>query len=488
MYQIDNATSVAVMPTVDVVGPNPNSYFYKGDPTTNTPATIVEQDWLNTIQQELINILVAGGVTADKTKQDQVVKAINYLSQKSAAIYAASTTAANTYTATLAPVPAAYSTGMVCIIQFTNHNTGIATINLNGLGAKTITKCDGSALALKDIADNMIAVLYYDGTNFQLINPNPANYVTQTQFQNDAPTFAVCSSAANTFAINLNPAPTAYTQGMRLSVLFNNANTGAATLNVNGLGAKTIVTFNGAALIAANIRAGMIANLVYDGTNFQLLNPASSVRFNLVTVTSNQTYIPSTNIIYADVEAIGGGGGGGGAAAGTAAAAGGAAGGYCKKRFTAAQLGASVVCTIGAGGTGAVAGNNNGGNGGNTSFGALLTANGGSGGAGCPVAANPTVGGAGTSGGSATGGDVNTTGAFGGNGLILGTSGGAQVISGNGGSTIYGGGGGGGEAPTNGNAGTGFGSGGGGGASSGSIQSGANGAPGVIIINEVIAA
>lgn len=50
---------------------------------------------------------------------------------------------------------------------------------------------------------------------------------------------------------------------------FTNANTGAATLNINSLGAKAI-QYKGSALSAARIPAGSNALLMYDGTQFQL--------------------------------------------------------------------------------------------------------------------------------------------------------------------------------------------------------------------------
>lgn len=55
-----------------------------------------------------------------------------------------------------------------------------------------------------------------------------------------------------------------------------NANTGASTLNVNGLGAKALKTQAGADLVANDITAGMIVEASYDGASFQLLNPQSS--------------------------------------------------------------------------------------------------------------------------------------------------------------------------------------------------------------------
>ena len=58
-------------------------------------------------------------------------------------------------------------------------------------------------------------------------------------------------------------------EGINVKIKFPNGSTGQATLNINGLGAKNIVRADGSAY---PIKAGTIQNLVYDGTNFTLLN------------------------------------------------------------------------------------------------------------------------------------------------------------------------------------------------------------------------
>lgn len=53
MYRIDNSTAISALPTPAVVGPNPNYYFTKGNPGSGIPATIVDDDWANAVQEEL---------------------------------------------------------------------------------------------------------------------------------------------------------------------------------------------------------------------------------------------------------------------------------------------------------------------------------------------------------------------------------------------------------------------------------------------------
>jgi hypothetical protein len=77
------------------------------------------------------------------------------------------------------------------------------------------------------------------------------------------------ATGTNTYAIT-DTKVSAYTAGLRVTVKFTNANTGASTLNINSLGAKSIVKAGGTALSSGNLKANGVYTLVYDGTNFQL--------------------------------------------------------------------------------------------------------------------------------------------------------------------------------------------------------------------------
>ena len=271
MYRIDNETAVNIMPAPAADGPNPDSFFTHGSAEDGIPATIVEQDWANAVQEELCYVIEQAGLTLSKSTHTQLLQAIKLISQGNTSSYTTSTTAANTYTATLSPAPAAYTTGMLAYIKFTNANTGAATINLNGLGAKDINRVDGSALNAGDIAATMIAILMYDGTNFQLLNA-PTSPVA---LQNSLYVYADDTGSANAYAVTLAPAITSYVKGLRLISKIANTNTAASTLNVNALGTKAIQRPNGDALVGNELVTGQMAEFVYDGTQFRLVNPAN---------------------------------------------------------------------------------------------------------------------------------------------------------------------------------------------------------------------
>ena len=81
------------------------------------------------------------------------------------------------------------------------------------------------------------------------------------------------SSGTDTITLSLSPALTAYTAGQTFQFKAGGTNTGAATININSLGAKAIQK-NLAALVAADLTQNDIVTITYDGTQFQMTSPA----------------------------------------------------------------------------------------------------------------------------------------------------------------------------------------------------------------------
>lgn len=127
-----------------------NDYFTPSSLTANTKARSTE---VNTN----LTALEAG---FDKLPSPTAVK--NRITD-----YVAATAAsANTYTATLAPVPSAYVTGMKIRFTVDSTNTGAATLNLNSLGAKQLVLADGTALSASYLSTTVAREFVYDGTKF----------------------------------------------------------------------------------------------------------------------------------------------------------------------------------------------------------------------------------------------------------------------------------------------------------------------------------
>jgi hypothetical protein len=77
------------------------------------------------------------------------------------------------------------------------------------------------------------------------------------------------------------PPYTSYVAGMTLSFIPVTTNTGAVTLDLDGLGAKNVFVGSSTALSSGDLVAGRIAQIQYDGTRFQLYQ--SSIADNAVT-------------------------------------------------------------------------------------------------------------------------------------------------------------------------------------------------------------
>jgi ethanolamine utilization microcompartment shell protein EutS len=85
--------------------------------------------------------------------------------------------------------------------------------------------------------------------------------------------YAVDSGTANAMVVALTPVPTALTPGMTVHVKkIGSPNTGAATLDIGVGGATAIKSASGAALLAGDLSANTVVELVFDGTNWQVVN------------------------------------------------------------------------------------------------------------------------------------------------------------------------------------------------------------------------
>lgn len=94
--------------------------------------------------------------------------------------------AANAYTLTPATALTAYSTKMLAVFVPNANNTGAATLNISGLGAKPILSVSGVALTSGDLTAGRYYTVFYDGANFRLDNVTQ-NYVDQIVISGTVP-------------------------------------------------------------------------------------------------------------------------------------------------------------------------------------------------------------------------------------------------------------------------------------------------------------
>jgi hypothetical protein len=106
------------------------------------------------------------------------------------------------------------------------------------------------------------------------------DYLAVGQMQDDAVVW--CGTAGGTgdvITLNTSPVTTAHTAGQRFVFIASAANTGATTVNPNTVGAKNVTKFGATALAANDILAAMVGVVEYDGTQYQLLNPATAANW-----------------------------------------------------------------------------------------------------------------------------------------------------------------------------------------------------------------
>lgn len=155
------------------------------------------------------------------------------------------------------------STTVKGVVELATYAETIARTTTGGTGAKLVPT-----------ADNLPSVMIYD-------------------YQADA-------VGTDSYAITCSPAPTAYTTGMRFTFKAGTANTGACSLNVNGLGTKTIKKNYNSDLSTGDILANQICEVVYDGTNMQLVSARSlpAMITNGVTTRTSTTASGSQTIAH----------------------------------------------------------------------------------------------------------------------------------------------------------------------------------------------
>ena len=401
-----------------------------------------------------------------------------------------------------------------CYINASN-NTAISFTSSSASSAINIIKCDG------DIGTTGISMFSGSATgNMEIRYSNFTNSGSSTtastwsgagilNFRHCLASFPLTYSSASLGGIeftnffNSNTNATCVTTSGTGSIIILNSTFGSGTASAISIGVGTTVSILQSGVNSSNANAVTgagtvnIGSIDFSGTsstintttqNRNIIRPSFSTVSRVFT--ANDTYTPTSGMVYCVIECQGGGGGGGGTATSSigfySSGGGGGGGNYSRKTSTAADIGASQTVTIGSAGTAGTAGNNAGGNGGDTSVGSICIGKGGTGGSGSPGSASANGG----AGGVAGTGDFTCPGETGGAGLFSGITA-ATGFTGPGGSSYFGGG-----APmliaisanVTGPAAPNYGGGGGGGVShsAGGAVAGGAGTAGIVVIQEYI--
>ena len=166
---------------------------------------------------------------------------------------------------------------------------GSGTFNINTAGQPVITGTTISSTTFNtltaDLATGLTTALTKDGQStptanigmgaFKITNLAAGTVASDAarldQVQGGAATF-ITVTGTDTLTGTVSPALSAYATGNQFSFLVANTNTGAVTINVDGVGAKAITRTGTTALVAGDMVAGQAIEIIYDGTRFQLVN------------------------------------------------------------------------------------------------------------------------------------------------------------------------------------------------------------------------
>jgi len=102
--------------------------------------------------------------------------------------------------------------------------------------------------------------------------------------------FATSTGSSNNYLISLSPSPSTYTTGMTVNFKAAFENTGAISVNVNGLGNIPVKKNFNIDIEAGDIKLNQVVSIMYDGTNFQMLSQLGKVSGGL----TSEVFSPST--------------------------------------------------------------------------------------------------------------------------------------------------------------------------------------------------
>lgn len=93
------------------------------------------------------------------------------------------------------------------------------------------------------------------------------------RFYNQSNAIYTSTGTATAYVLTFQAAPSGYSKGIVYRFWAHVSNTGAATLNINSLGAKPIVSsVDGSPLISDQIVSGKMVEVIYNGSSFELLS------------------------------------------------------------------------------------------------------------------------------------------------------------------------------------------------------------------------
>lgn len=174
---------------------NPSSDYPQGSFKNRTApgakdGSYLEQDWANDkegfFQSMIAKAALTPNGTVDKVGSSQLFNALIRLAQNQEGVAYTTTGAAGAFVVTPAPVVSSYSVFTRLQVIFSVGGGATPTINVSGLGAKSIKQYNSSGVKIPAIIiAGQSSDIFYDGTDFILLDQLPNSFgVTSPQFDN----------------------------------------------------------------------------------------------------------------------------------------------------------------------------------------------------------------------------------------------------------------------------------------------------------------
>lgn len=219
--------------------------FIDEDAVAGTPGSLIPSAWGNAVTLEILKVIQDAGLEPDEDDNTQLSAAIDQKISESSVAFATQpeAEAGESQTKVMSPLRVFQAIAKV-VAQATESAFGwlkIATLSQTNTGTD-----DATAVTPKKLAA-----------------------AVQTQTLNAGTT----GGTATAYTVSNIPGMSSYVAKLRLNVTFHVGGGVNPTISVNALGAKSLKQYDASGgKISAVITAGMVSDIVYDGTDCVLLN------------------------------------------------------------------------------------------------------------------------------------------------------------------------------------------------------------------------
>nr|WP_256350451.1 MULTISPECIES: tail fiber protein [Pseudomonas] len=265
-----------------------NGKFVDENPVNGTPGSLIPAEWGNAVTTEILGVIQQAGLTPNEVDNGQLANAILTIVTNN------TPGSATEITAGILKL----STGTQ-VIAGTDDATAVTPKKLLQKLVAYIAQATEAAPGWAKVATQALTNAGVDDVT--IVTPKKLAVATQSQIL----TAFTTAGNAPSFTLTPSPAVTAYVANQRFRVKFSAAGVGNDTLNISGLGAKTLKQYDSSGnKIAVVLAAGQLADVEYDGTDIVVLDPLPLSTLPAGTIISSATSAAPSGYLIANGAAI----------------------------------------------------------------------------------------------------------------------------------------------------------------------------------------